>query len=211
MSNVVAFVSQKGGVGKSTMARALGREAAKGGLEVKIADLDTQQGITADWYRTRLYNNIEPLVPVELFRTAHQALGLASRYDLLIIDGPARTSKATLEIARVANLVVQPTGASLDDLRPAIREYHALIQAGVSRNRLVFALNHIGTEVEAAEARAFIEEAGYGVLAGFLPERAGYRKAQNGGFAITETRFSGLNEKADAFVQLMIDRASEHG
>jgi len=193
------------------MARALGREAAKGGLEVKIADLDTQQGTTADWYRTRLDNNIEPLVPVELFRTAHQALALASRYDLLIIDGPARTSKATLEIARVANLVVQPTGASLDDLRPAIREYHALIQAGVSRNRLVFALNHIGTEVEAAEARAFIEEAGYGVLAGFLPERAGYRKAQNGGFAITETRFSGLNEKADAFVQLMIDRVSEHG
>lgn len=193
------------------MARALGREAAKGGLEVKIADLDTQQGTTVDWYRTRLDNNIEPLVPVELFRTAQQALALASRYDLLIIDGPARTSKATLEIAKVANLVVQPTGASLDDLRPAIREYHALIQAGVSRNRLVFALNHIATEVEAAEARAFIEEAGYGVLAGFLPERAGYRKAQNGGFAITETRFSGLNEKADAFVQLMIDRVAEHG
>lgn len=43
MASVVAFVSQKGGVGKSTLARALAREAAAGGLRVKVADLDTQQ------------------------------------------------------------------------------------------------------------------------------------------------------------------------
>ena len=128
---IIAFVSQKGGVGKSTLARALGREAAKSGLEVKIADLDTQQGTAVDWYRMRLDTNIKPVVPVELFRTAQQALAVANRYDVLIIDGPARTSKGTLEIALVANLVVQPTGASLDDLRPAVREFHALIKAGV--------------------------------------------------------------------------------
>lgn len=207
----MAFVSQKGGVGKSTIARALGREAALSGLDVKICDLDTQQGTSADWYRVRLNANIEPPVPVELFRTAQQALAVADRYDLLIIDGPARTSKATLEIAQVANLVVQPTGASLDDLRPAVREYHALVQAGVPREKLVFALNHIGTDAEALDARGYIEEAGYGVLEGFLPERPGYRKAQNGGYAITETRFAGLNEKADAFVQRMIDRVAGHG
>ena len=45
---MVAFISQKGGVGKSTLARALAREAAAGGLGVKIADLDTQQGTSVD-------------------------------------------------------------------------------------------------------------------------------------------------------------------
>jgi chromosome partitioning protein len=40
MDVVVAFVSEKGGVGKSTLARALAREAAAGGLSVKVAHLD---------------------------------------------------------------------------------------------------------------------------------------------------------------------------
>ena len=54
MTTIVAFVSQKGGVGKSTLARALAREAAMSGLKTKIADLDTQQGTSVDWHRTRL-------------------------------------------------------------------------------------------------------------------------------------------------------------
>jgi chromosome partitioning protein len=211
MSTVIAFVSQKGGVGKSTLARALGREATKSGLEVKIADLDTQQGTAVDWYRIRLDANIEPIVPVELFRTAQQALAITDRYDLLVIDGPARTSKATVEIAAAANLVVQPTGASLDDLRPAVREFHGLVKAGIPKEKLIFALNHIGTDAEAAEARQYIEEAGYIVLSGYLPERPGYRKAQNAGYAITETRFPGLNGKADALVQSLIDRVADNG
>jgi chromosome partitioning protein len=208
MPTIIAFVSQKGGVGKSTLARALGREAVASGLITKIADLDTQQGTSVDWYRMRLDADIEPVVSVELFKTAQQALAVADHYDLLIIDGPARTSKATLEITKVANLVVQPTGASVDDLRPAVREFHGLIKAGIPRDRLIFALNHIGTEAEASEARAYLGEAGYTVLPGYLPERPGYRKAQNTGYAITETRFAGLNERADALVQSLIDRVA---
>ena len=40
MATIIAFVSQKGGVGKSTLSRALAREAAASGLKVKIADLE---------------------------------------------------------------------------------------------------------------------------------------------------------------------------
>ena len=39
MAAVIAFISQKGGVGKSTLARALAREAAVSGLKVKIAGI----------------------------------------------------------------------------------------------------------------------------------------------------------------------------
>ena len=52
MSTIIAFVSQKGGVGKSTLARALAREAAAAGLKTKIADLDTQQGTSVDWHES---------------------------------------------------------------------------------------------------------------------------------------------------------------
>jgi chromosome partitioning protein len=211
MSIIIAFVSQKGGVGKSTLARALAREAGVGGLKCKIADLDTQQGTCVDWHRIRLGAGIEPVIAVEAFATADQALKEAAQYDLLIIDGPARTSKGTLAIAKLAHLVVQPTGSSGDDLRPAVREFHALVQEGIPKEKLIFALNHIGTPAEEGEARAYIVKAGYTVLDGSLPERPAYRKAQNSGHAVTETSYAGLNAKADALIQALIDKVEEHG
>jgi hypothetical protein len=117
-------------------------------------------------------------------------LKAAGQCDLLIIDGPARTSKGTLAIAQVADLVVQPTGASVDDLRPAVREFHALVKEGVGKDKLAFALNRIGTAAEEGEARAYIAEAGYAALAGCLLERPAYRKAQNTGHAVTETSYA---------------------
>lgn len=204
-TTIIAFVSQKGGVGKSTLSRALAREAAAGGLTVKIADLDTQQGTSADWNRIRLNARIEPALAVEAFATATQALRVADHYNLLIIDGPARTSSGTLEIAKIADLVVQPTGASVDDLRPAVRKFHALVQAGIPTAKLVFALNRIGTLVEESEARAYLAQAGYAVLDGCLLERPAYRKAQNVGHSITETSYRNLNVKANALIQALID------
>ena len=211
MAAIVAFVSQKGGVGKSTLARALAREAAAGGLRVKVADLDTQQGTSVDWHRLRLSHGIEPVVSVEAFATAAQALAAAENFDLLIIDGPARTSQATLEIAWAADLVVQPSGASRDDLIPAVREFHALIKAGVPHERLAFALNRIGTPAEEASARLYLEQAGYNVLDGCLRDRPAYRQAQNSGKAITETHYTQLNEQADTLIQSLIDRITAHG
>ena len=50
------------------------REAAIGGLRTKIADLDTQQGTSVDWNRTRLNARIQPEVAAEAFATAAQAI-----------------------------------------------------------------------------------------------------------------------------------------
>lgn len=211
MSTVIAFISQKGGVGKSTLSRALAREVANNGMSVKIADLDVQQGTSVEWQRLRLKNGIMPVVKAELFPAAKQVLEMQEHYDLVIIDGPARTSKATLEIAKVADLVVQPTGASVDDLRPAVKEFHALVRAGIDKNKLVFALNRIGTASEEQEVRSYLHEAGYQVVVGCLFEKPAYRKAQNMGGAITETRYANLNNKADEVMQNLIDRVVENG
>ena len=208
MTTVIAFVSQKGGVGKSTLARALAREAAASGLRVKIADLDPDQATIVDWNKVRVRRAIEPLLSVELFRTTAQALASADGYDLLVIDGPAKASSGTTEIAKRADLIVQPTGAGRDDLNPAVRVFHGLVKLGVAQSRLIFALNHIGTDSEAESARAYITEAGYAALPGYLPERPAYRLAQNEGLAVTETRFHGLKERADALIQALIDRVS---
>ncbi|GBC41747.2 ParA family protein [Rhizophagus irregularis DAOM 181602=DAOM 197198] len=48
------------------------------------------------------------------------------RLQQLTIDAPARTSQGTLEIAKKADSIVQPVGASNDDLIPAVKEFNAL-------------------------------------------------------------------------------------
>lgn len=206
MTYIISFVSQKGGVGKSTKARALARETSHGGLKTKIADLDIEQATSAEWHRRRLANGVAPAASVESYSTAQQALDGAENFEVLIIDGPARASKGTLEIAKVSDLIVQPTGASLDDLVPAVKVFHALVKAGIPKHRLVFSLNHIGTENEENAAREYIREAGYEVLAGCLMERPAYRQAQNDGFSVTETRYKGLNERADKLIQSIINK-----
>jgi hypothetical protein len=94
-------------------------------------------------------------------------LKIADKNDLLIVDGPARTSTGTLEIARVANLVVQPTGVSVDELRPAVREFHALVQAGIARH-----INDTKVQGQALQS-AFFAPLGCAFLS-FLPPTLGF-------------------------------------
>jgi chromosome partitioning protein len=44
MPRVIGFISQKGGVGKSTLARALAREAAASGLSVRVCSQTGRAG-----------------------------------------------------------------------------------------------------------------------------------------------------------------------
>lgn len=206
MTYVVGIISQKGGVGKTTISRALAREAAASGLKVKIADLDIQQGTAVNWNRKRLDNSFFPLISVESFKSAQQALQQGSFYDLIILDGPARTSKATLEIAQAANLIVQPTGASVDDLEPAILTFHELVKEKIDKKKLVFILNRIGTDSEERDCRNYIEQAGYCVLKGYLPEKPAYRHAQNIGNSITETKYVTLNKRAEEIIQSLVGK-----
>lgn len=208
MTIIIGIVSQKGGVSKSSISRALACEGVKNGLSTKIADLDVQQATSLNWVRRRLESGIEPEVSAEPFKTVKQALAQASNYDLLIIDAPARASDGTFEISKVADLVVQPTGASLDDLEPAILLFHELVKKGIPREKLVFALSRVGTESEENSCREYLSEARYEVLDGCLYEKPAYRQAQNQGLSITEVAYSGLREKADTLIQSLINKLS---
>lgn len=208
MSAVIALVSQKGGVGKSALARTLAREAVAAGLTVKLADLDVQQGTCTDWNRDRNAAGLEPAISVESFRSATSALAARDRVDLLILDGPARTSQATLEIARVADVIVQPSGPSVDDLRPVVRTWRELLAAGIPAARLAVALNCLGSNAEEADARDFLGRAQVTALAKALPERIAYRQALNAGRSMTETKYPALNKLASRLIQDIIDKVS---
>ena len=201
MDYVVAFVSQKGGVGKSTLARAIAREFQRNDFRVKLADMDIQQITTVNWHARRLNAGLEKVGSVECFRTYKEAKASAGDCDVLIVDGAGRASSVTAEIAKDADLVIQPSSPSIDDLQPAVLLYHELTKQGISRNKLRFALTFVGTENEEAIGREYLDYAGYKVLGGCLEFRPSYRAALTAGRTITETSHKSINKRADALIQ----------
>lgn len=207
MPNILGFISQKGGVGKSTLARLVAREYAAAGWNVKIADLDPGQGTSFKWHNRRLQSKVEPDIAVERFRTVEKALPFAEHYDLFIFDGPAHSNVGTLAIARASNLVVLPTGLSVDDMEPAVLLAHELAGQGISGDKIVFAFCRVGeSETELAESQSYVTKAGYVSLSAALPERTAYRRATDEGKALTECSFTTLKKKADDMAQSIMDR-----
>jgi chromosome partitioning protein len=198
---LVGFVSQKGGVGKSTLVWALATVAASVKINVTIADLDPQQQTVARWEERREEHDAGPPLDVVSVRSVAEAIQARHTGDqLLIIDAAAGTSKETLEIAEQADLIVQPTGAGIDDLDPAIILFHELVREGVPPDRLVMALCRVATQGEEDAARAYVEKAGYAVLPGSVRERAAYRHAHNRGRAVTETHEKSASVRTDALL-----------
>ena len=203
---VVAFISQKGGVGKSTLARALAVEVKKKGLNVLLADCDHQQKTSYEWTQWRKENNILPLIKSEIFNSVSAVGKLGKDYDLIIIDGPARTSQGTKELATYADLIIHPISASRDDLLPAIREFNALKVSGINKDKLLFVLNHLATPAEVLATQEYLTESTYSFIPIYLYERASYRQTQNEGRAITEVNYSSLKRQAQKLIQSLLKR-----
>jgi len=206
MTIVVAFISQKGGVGKSTLARAVAAVAAHGGLRVMLADLDRRQQTLLQWQKARKENKVSPRIAVAPFENVDDALAAGRNSDLIILDAPGRVDASTLAIARRAHLVVQPTGPSVDDLHPTVLVFHELAHAGIPKSRLIAALCRVLLDEEEIAARSYLEEAGYAVLPGSIPESANYRIAHNKGRSLTETAERSLNERADALMESLLSK-----
>ena len=207
---IIGCISQKGGTGKSTLARLLAREYANAGWNVKIADLDIGQGTSFNWQSRRLQQEVKPVIAVERFGTVEQALKVAEHVDLLILDGPPHSTAGTLRIAQAADLVLLPTGLSLDDMQPSVLLAHELVNKRIPKAKIAFALCRVGeSDTEISEARHYIAEAGYKVLSGSIPEKIAYRRASDAGRALTETRFPSLNGRTDELAQSIINHVTK--
>lgn len=113
---ILALVSQKGGVGKTTLAGHLAVEAQRGGGTVAILDTDPQGSLAAWW------NSREDETPLfvrgslaELRQqlTELEALGV----DLVVIDTPPAITAHIQLVVECSDLILIPARPSPHDLR----------------------------------------------------------------------------------------------
>lgn len=210
MTYILGLISQKGGVGKSTLARMLAREFTAGGLNTKLIDLDTQQQTCTHWLGRRAENGIEPELQVQGYASLKKALEEASHFDAMVVDGKPNASDQTLEIAQAADLLVIPTGQTVDDLHPAVVLAHALRKKGIGIEKIAFAMfKTTGSDRENTAAREYLMQSGYQVLAGEVQVSTAYGSATDLGKTITETSFKSLNDRASTLAQSIIDQMAE--
>jgi chromosome partitioning protein len=204
---ILAAVSQKGGVGKSTVARLLSTVYAGAGWDVKLADLNLKQKTAVNWVADRLHEGITPEITAEPFGTVKKALRLAAQYDAMIFDGAPDSHATTLEIAKAAHAVFIPTGVTKDDLMPQVLLAHELTgDHGIAVERILFVLNKtLDSQVSVDEARTYVERAGYACSSNHLKMSTGYQRAQNIGRSVAETEYPTLNQAADRLAQEMVD------
>lgn len=201
---IVSVLSQKGGVGKSTLARLIARTYANADWQVKIADFNLKQKTSVDWAALRTEAKIEPTIAAEAFGSMKSAL--QQSYDLMVCDGKPDADASTLEIAKSSHLIVIPSGTAVDDLMPQVKFAHELRSKGIEQNSILFVLNQTpDSEAAVRDAKAFIQQAGYKTTANDIPFKTAYQNAQNAGRSISETNYPRLNDKSEKLAQEIVD------
>lgn len=113
---IIAVAMQKGGVGKSTVARSLAVAAAHAGLTSLILDMDPQQ--TSDYWGRRRQPGADPAVRFVTANDLDATLHLLRAHgcDLVLIDTPpARSAEGPVAI-EAADLVLMPCSPTVEAL-----------------------------------------------------------------------------------------------
>jgi len=201
---VIGVVSQKGGVGKSTLCQLIASEAAAQGKQAKILDFDVKQMSSVEWVRQRLERNLTPSVEAEPSSDIRKALKHNRDYDVIVLDGMPGRPKRTAELVAQCDVLIIPTGASRTDLAPTLALARRITTLRHTAKGPFLALCRVATAAEANRARATIHAAGFVTIEGELVERPGYRQAQDVGRSVGETSFPSLNASARSLAQAIL-------
>ncbi len=111
----VAFLHQKGGTGKTTLAIATAMALAQQGARVLLLDADVQ-GTASEWashwgerFRVVTRSQIQPIVHDQVAR-------FSPMFEWMVVDGPPTLSDMTTSILRAADRVFVPVRPSYPDI-----------------------------------------------------------------------------------------------
>lgn len=204
--SLVSFVGQKGGVGKSSLARLLSVGAARAGRKVLLADFDLDQLTCLEWNAVRLRHNVEPEIDVRPFKSLKKLRKTEETFDLIVADTRGLADELTKEVAEESTVVFLPTGTSADDLRPTLALAKKLVKQGAD-GKLTLILSKTGrSEKQIAAALQQIEDQGFPVLAANWGLRDGLQSEFDQGGVGLELRNHYLREIADQMGKALMER-----
>jgi chromosome partitioning protein len=179
----IVVAAQKGGAGKTTLARNLAVSASSEGRRVLCIDLDPQ-GSFRGWWESR---EAEMPAMLELDPTPNALRGTlrsaAAQFDICIIDTPPAAPEWLAEALGAADLVLIPVRPSPDDLRAVGATIAAVDRAKVP---FAFVLSQTPRAKIADEAARVLAQHGR-VAPVNIMQRVSYAETGATGQGVTET------------------------
>jgi chromosome partitioning protein len=187
----IAFLTQKGGAGKTTLAASLAEAAASTGEKVIALDLDPQQSLVR-WGKRRqaasARNNVivEPLERERLPRLRAILEGLASAgFTLAIFDTTGADPAAVRPVAEIADLSLLPARPTRLDVEATAATFRIVFLA---KRKAAFVLNQCPSSYRSTRASEAAKQLNnLGVLAEpMLSARMDFQDAIAAGLGVTE-------------------------
>jgi chromosome partitioning protein len=187
----IAFLTQKGGAGKTTLAASLAAAAAGAGERVIALDFDPQSSL-ARWGERRANANpphrvlVEPFEIARLPRLGAIIEGLAGAgFTVAIFDTPGADSGAVRMVAESADLCLLPSRPTQLDVEATAATFRAV---HLAKRRAAFVLNQCPATYRSTRASAAASDlTRLGVLAEpMLTSRIDFQDAIAAGLGVTE-------------------------
>ncbi len=186
----IAFVTQKGGAGKSTLASNISVAAQQAGERVFIIDLDPLQSLVK-WSEMRGQSDI-PVEHVPLTKLSKALDALEKKgVTLVVIDAPGQDSEQSQAAIRAADLCIIPARPNVFDLWASEATRVKVKEAG---KEYAFLLNQCPPAQQNArvEQGAKALQAMGGLLAPLVSARVDYQEAARQGLSVGELSPSGV-------------------
>ncbi len=184
----IAFLAQKGGSGKTTLAVHTAVAATEAGESVVVIDTDPQKSATV-WGDAR--SQEAPIVATAAASELGRVLEAADqeRMTLAIVDTAPHAAPDATRIVRAVDLVAIPVRPTAFDIAAAGSAVDIVKAAGV---RAVFVLSACPfRSPEIAETRTVLAEYGLPIAPGEIIDRRAFARAVATGRAVTEFESDG--------------------
>ncbi len=184
----IAFLSQKGGSGKTTLAVHTAVAAHEAGERVVVIDTDPQKSATV-WGEAR--NQDAPVVATAAATELVRVLDAAQQehMTLAIVDTAPHAAPDAARIVRVVDLVVIPCRPTAFDIAAAGSAVDIVKAAGVEAVFVLSACPFRSPEI--AETRAVLAEYGLPIVPIEIVDRRAFARAVATGRAVTEFESDG--------------------
>lgn len=214
---IIVVGAEKGGVGKTALATNIAALAVSENLEVLLLDTDTN-GSSSAWVRIRNEEKVEPTIPILTVSAnpQHELKQLAAKYDLIIVDVGANSYATMLNSAKVADLVLVPTGPDQMEVESTFNTFDAL-RAMDEKHKdgkvpAFVVLNQLPTNAkskEEAALRDYLTESNLPVFDSALRHRSSWRNARRAGLAVHELKGREADPKAAAEMRAIFAEAEQ--